>query len=358
MREAGLPSADSYRPYMMKTPNKKAKYKKLAIWTIIFAAIIIIPDASMYWQQFKVQTETLPEKYKSYTALDSLVDDYYEIVSINGGFVEPVLQTNDSTIIIIAGDRLEKENETFIENSWYKINLRGQITDSLKLKFRQNENHHFDTFNEYILNTDQNTYNTWIINNDSAGIPIKNIVDNKRFTQKEVDSFLPKEKYLAVSFTDTIAGEAKNAHKLFFLKNNTWHYLITDSLFYHSSTYNQNEKEVKYTLTPYDSSALFQRTFVHKEHWKESSFWNISKHLTWGTGNGSSEHGWDGTSYFQITMPKKNIYFKQFVTIDEDGTLRDRFQYFIYKPIDGHYLLLNDMENRRNYLIRPKNKFN
>lgn len=342
----------------MKIPNKKAKYKKLAIWTIAFAVIILLPDTSMYWQRFKLRTETLPELYKGYTELDSLLDDYYEVVRINGGFIEPVLQTNDSTIIIITGNSLETETEAFIENSWYKINLKGQLTDSLKLKFRQNENHHFDTFNDYILDTDQNTYNTWLINNNSNGIPIKNIADNKRFAQKEVDNLLDKEKYLAVSFSDTISGEAKNAHKLFFLKNNTWHYLITDSLFYHSSTYNQNDKEVKYTVTPYDSSTLFQRTFVHKEHWKESSFWNISKYLTWGTGNGSSGNGWDGTSYFQITMPKKNIYFKQFVTVDEDGTLRERFNYFIYKPIGGDYLLLNDTENRRNYLIRPKSKFN
>lgn len=342
----------------MKIPNKKAKYKKLAIWTIAFAVIILLPDTSMYWQRFKLRTGILPELYKGYTELDSLLDDYYEVVRINGGFIEPVLQTNDSTIIIITGNSLETETEAFIENSWYKINLKGQLTDSLKLKFRQNENHHFDTFNDYILDTDQNTYNTWLINNNSNGIPIKNIADNKRFAQKEVDNLLDKEKYLAVSFTDTISGEAKNAHKLFFLKNNTWHYLITDSLFYHSSTYNQNDKEVKYTVTPYDSSTLFQRTFVHKEHWKESSFWNISKYLTWGTGNGSSGNGWDGTSYFQITMPKKNIYFKQFVTVDEDGTLRERFNYFIYKPIGGDYLLLNDIENRRNYLIRPKSKFN
>ncbi|MFD2902878.1 hypothetical protein [Sphingobacterium anhuiense] len=342
----------------MKIPNKKAKYKKLAIWTIAFAVIILLPDTSMYWQRFKLRTETLPELYKGYTELDSLLDDYYEVVRINGGFIEPVLQTNDSTIIIITGNSLETETEAFIENSWYKINLKGQLTDSLKLKFRQNENHHFDTFNDYILDTDQNTYNTWLINNNSNGIPIKNIADNKRFAQKEVDNLLDKEKYLAVSFTDTISGEAKNAHKLFFLKNKTWHYLITDSLFYHSSTYNQNDKEVKYTVTPYDSSTLFQRTFVHKEHWKESSFWNISQYLTWGTGNGSSGNGWDGTSYFQITMPKKNIYFKQFVTVDEDGTLRERFNYFIYKPIGGDYLLLNDIENRRNYLIRPKSKFN
>ncbi len=342
----------------MKIPNKKAKYKKLAIWTAAFAVIIVLPDASMYWQQFKLRTEALPEPYKGYTELDSVIDDYYEIIRIDSEFIEPVLQANDSTIIIITGGRTEKASNVFIENNWYKFNLKGQLTDSLKLKFRQNENHHFDTFNDYILDTDQNTYRTWIINNDSNAIPIKNIADDKRFTQNEVENLLSQQKYLSVSFTDRISGEDKNTHKLFFLKNNTWHYLITDALFYHSSTYNQNDKEVKYTVTPYDSSTLFKRTFVHKEHWKESSFWNKSKHLTWGTGNGSSGNGWDGTSYFQITMPKKNIYFKQFVTIDEDGTLRERFNYFIYKPIGGDYLLLNDIENRKNYLIRPKSKFN
>jgi|GEM_PF-832166 len=343
----------------MERPKRKLNAKKIAVWLIIIITIIVLPDASMYWQQFKLKTERLPKGYNVYAELDSIVDDYYEVIRIDGGFIEPVVQANDSAIIIICGRQMQNKNIQTIENIWYRLGENGQITDSLHYTSTYNENHHYETFNDYILDTGRGTYNTWIRNKDTTNIPIQNIDSKRRFSKEEVDIFLAKDFYITSNYTDTATAQDQNVHKLFYFKDDSWHYLITDAHFYNSSTYIQNEKEVKYVLSMHDTTdaaGLLRRSFIHKEHWREHSFWNIGKNLSWGTGNGSDAGGWTGSSYFELTLPRKSIHFKQFVAIDEDGTLRDRFHYFIYKPDSGQYLLLNDIENRTYYIIRPKNK--
>ncbi|WP_146186596.1 hypothetical protein [Pedobacter sp. HMWF019] len=235
----------------------KITYKKIIIGLILIAAIMIIPDVSMYYQQYKLRSEKLPEIYKAYAGLDSLKDNEYEVLKINTEVIEPILQANESTIVITSGHYIKGENGDTLENVWYTINPKGEV---IKSQTR----------------------------------PKVNVAD---------------------------------------------------------------AKEVKYQESTYDidkNAGLISREFVHKENWMEYSFWNIGKNLHWGTGNSSGRKGWIGTSYFQIKMPKKMLHFKQFVEIDEDGTFRDRFSYFVYKPKIGEYLLLNDTPNRIYYLIRPK----
>ena len=56
-------------------------------------------------------------------------------------------------------------------------------------------------------------------------------------------------------------------------------------------------------------------------------------------------------------MPKKTVHFKDPVEIEyPEEVVRDRFIYSIYKPKNGEYLLLSDIQNNRHYLIRPKIK--
>ena len=122
------------------------------------------------------------------------------------------------------------------------------------------------------------------------------------------------------------------------------------------ATYYTNNFEVKYESSTDEldrKPGLIKRVFVNKEEWIGTSFW----HLDFGWGGGSRGDRWNGTSYFEITMPKKKLHFAQPVEIESfDGSLRDLFIYNIYKPKRGHFLLLNDTENSRYYLIRPKVK--
>lgn len=90
----------------------------------------------MYYQRYKLRLEKLPNIYKTYATIDSIKDNDYEILEINGAYSEPVLQINDSTIVIINGYSEETEDGSRdVKNAWYKINNGGQITDSLNYKY-------------------------------------------------------------------------------------------------------------------------------------------------------------------------------------------------------------------------------
>ena len=104
------------------------------LWIIIgVLAIILVPDTDMYYQRLKLKFDTLPEVYKKYHTLDSIQDDYYEVLEIVSEYYEPVLQINDSTIVIIADYSKENDDGSRAEkNVWYKVNLKGKIIDSLK----------------------------------------------------------------------------------------------------------------------------------------------------------------------------------------------------------------------------------
>lgn len=337
--------------------NIKKKY--IILWCVIIIAIIIFPDIKMYYQQYKLRSEKLPEKFLSYSTLDNLKDHDYEVLKIYGGFNEPVLQGNDSTIIIISGSRKEsKDGGDDIVNKWYKINLNGQITDSLQYSYKSlNSTHSYQTFNDYIVDVDQNTYSNWIKDGDTIHYPYKNITDNKIFSVSEAQKIIADKEYMYddIIHSDTTDNDYK--YKLVVFKDNVWNYFYTEKSWTDYPTYKTNKKSIQYDTSTYtiDTQAnLIKRDYVHKEKWAARSFWNLNN-FSWGSGNGSGGDGWTGTSYFSIKMPKKMLHYKQHVSIDyPDGNLRDPFSYFIYQPKNGAYLLLIDTQNQVYYLIRPR----
>ncbi len=89
------------------------KKKSVILWSIAIIAVIILPDSEMYYQRYRLRTEKLPEQYKSYTTLDSLTDNEYEVIKLSTGIHEPVIQENDSTIVIITKRDHDSEKKGF-----------------------------------------------------------------------------------------------------------------------------------------------------------------------------------------------------------------------------------------------------
>ena len=332
---------------------------KIILWLIgIVAVIILLPDASMYYQHLKLKSDTLPEVYKNYHTLDSIQDDYYEVLKIESEYQEPVLQINDTTIVIIGGYSKELDNGSRAEkNVWYKVNLKGEIIDSLSYEYNdRQETHFYRTYHGYIVDTEKNTYSSWLINGDSSTKYFKNLNDNKIFSSLEAEHIIKEKEFMHSEriSSDQDVEEAK--YKLIVYKDEVWNYFYTDKDWYELATYYDNNFEVKYECSTDELDSkpgLIKRVFVNKEEWIGTSFW----HLDFGWGGGSRGDRWDGTSYFEITMPKKKLHFAQPVEIGSyDESLRDLITYIIYKPKNGDYLLLSDIENSRYYLIRPKVK--
>lgn len=332
------------------------KSTKIILWVVGILAIIILPDANLYYQRYKLKGDKLPEVYKNYNTLDSISDNIYEVLEVDGGR-NPVIQINDSTIMIINSRSEETKDGSWEEaNSWCKINLKGQITDSLNYAYNDRKgNHNYQTFNNYVVDIKSNTYNTWVINNDSTRKPIKNLNDNKVFSNDEAKHIISTHAYLYNENipADTSGNERKQ--KILIFKNGVFNYFYADKYFNESEPHQENDNELKYEVDHIDNnSGCLQRKYVKKDEWVGHTFWD-SRTLSYGSGNGSGRIGWYGTAFFDIKMPKGIVHIKTQVEIEyPDEGVRDRFTYSIYKPKNGEYLMLSDMQNSRYYLIRPK----
>ncbi|SHE55069.1 hypothetical protein [Pedobacter caeni] len=105
----------------------KINYRKVILWIAIIICVAVLPDGRMYYQQYKLSLDKLPDTYKTYAELDSLKDDVYEVLEINSDLAEPVVQLMDSSIMIAYKSSIKTENGDSTKAIWYKINLEGEI---------------------------------------------------------------------------------------------------------------------------------------------------------------------------------------------------------------------------------------
>ncbi|WP_027388519.1 hypothetical protein [Chryseobacterium gregarium] len=335
------------------------KLTKIILWVSIgIFAIIFLPDVSIYYERIKLSFDKLPNIYRSYTTIDSIKDNQYEVVGFLSDYPEPILQVNDTTIVVFCGHSKEtKDGSRTEKNVWYKINLKGQITDSLKYQYNDSkENHFYRNYHGFIVDIKNNTYNTWLTNSDTTNRCFKNLNENKIFTVKEAAQITKEREFMNAERISSDGDSKPAKYKLTVYKNNVWNYFYTDKDWYGSDSYSTNSLAVEYLASNDESDkdqGLIKRVFVKKEEWISRSFW----HLDFGWGGGYTGDRWEGTSYFEIAMPKRKLHFKQPVEVTSpDEDFRDRFTYKVYKPKNGIYLILNDVENSRYYLIRPKRK--
>lgn len=332
---------------------------KIILWIVGICAVVILPDSNLYYQRYKLKRDKLPEIYKSYHTLDNLKDDTYEVVSIEGGFYNPVIQLKDSTIVIIYSSSEESSDGSREEqNSWYKINLQGQLTDSLNYAYNdRKEKHNYQTFYNYVVDVGGNTFNNWILNNDSISIPILNLNENKVFSAAEAKQIISTHDFLYNQNIPAVTNKNERKQKIVIFKNGVFNYFYADKYFNAFNPYKENDSEIKYEPFAFDidkNPTYINRKYVKKEEWVGRTFWD-SRTFSLGSGNGSGRIGWYGTSYFDVKMPKKTVHFKSPVKIEyPDGGVRDNFTYSVYKPKNGDYLLLSDIQNKWHYIIRPK----
>jgi hypothetical protein len=353
----------------------KLNYKKAIFIVLMLIVIAILPNINMYYQKWKVKYEKLPNIYKNRTELDSLKDNYYEVIQIVND--SNPLQINDSTIVIFGKNSLELNNgNKSITNTWYKINLKGQVKDSLKFTYTEYE-HNYRTFNNYIVDVEKNTYNNWINNGDTVNHSFKCLNEKKIFSIEETEKILKDMQYIYSEIS-----EDKEKYKLIVFKNNIWNYFYTEKEWewssYHSD-YTINEFDAdyyypiekpgdEYSIAPgapmqknrieafniNDSKSIIHREYVHKDKWIGGNFWNISEFLRAGNNSGGNvSYDWYGTCFLAIKMPMKKLYYKQKdIKITKEKEYYDTYDFCVYKPKDGEYLLLFD--NSKGYLIRPK----
>ncbi len=332
------------------------KRTKVLLSVIGIFGIIILPDFNMHYQNITLKLDQLPNAYKSYSALANLKDDTYEVLDFLSR--EPVLQLNDSTIAIVADLENENNNGDSVRRTWYKVNLKGVIRDSLVLGYTQGESKHFyKTFNNYIVDIEANTYNTWLIDSDATSKPIENLHPTKIYSSAEVEKVMLVGNYVFSTTIQSEKSEGDDINKLIFYRNKSFHIIHMENSW---TTVNDpgSKLQVKYEASDEGEdkrSAIIKRVYLHKEKWIDTSFWNLSERLTKWTGGGAGRKRWEGTAYFDLQLPKKTLHYTQPVTIDyPDQYVRADHDYSVYSPADGDYALLNEGQYFAIYLIRPK----
>ena len=326
------------------------------IWIGVIIAVIILPDLNMHYQNVMLKLDRLPKAYRSYSSLAEIKDDTYDVVDFFSA--QSVLQLNDSTIAIVTNAINQNTNDSLVIKTWYKINLKGVITDSLALNYQlENSNHLYKTFNNYIVDVEANTYSSWLTDSDTTRNPIENTQPNKIYSSAEVGKIISAENYVHSAIIPLKNSDEDYMHKLIFYRNGNFHTIYVEKNW---SKFNDatNNSQVKYESSSKNNdkeSANLKRVYVHKEQWIDASFWNLSEYLTMWTGGGLGRKRWEGTAYYDLQLPKKKLHFKEAVIIEyPDQYVREPFNYKIYKPKNGEYELLSEGEYFKTYLIRPR----
>lgn len=331
------------------------KIKKIIIGAIILGCIVVLPDAGKYYKQLAVKFQRVPEVYRTCSILDSLKDDNYEVLEIRAQYFEPILQINDSTLLIAGSRFMDQDERTTTEHFWYKLDQNGRVVDSLTYIYPNTIKHNYKTMDRYVVDTECDTYSNWISNGDTTRYPINNLDGTRTFSKKEIKKLLSTKEYMAKERHALPSDPEKWVDKLFLYGHGQWNYLLTDS--YDDPEASDSKLEITYAgeLTDENEGLDFiRREYIHKDKWIQYSFWDFGRYLKWGTGNNSHIDHWEGTSYFKIVMPHKTLYFKQPNKIYEDLKTRELNNYKVYRSNEKKYLLLKGIDLGTYYVIRPK----
>jgi len=330
------------------------KIKKIIIGAVVLGCIIVLPDAGKYYKQLAVKFQRVPEVYRTCSTLDSFKDDDYDVLEIRAQY-EPILQINDSTLLIAGSRFMDQVERTPTEDFWYKLDQNGHVVDSLTYIYPNTIPHNYKTVDRYIIDTESDTYNNWISNGDTTRYPINNLDGTRMFSTKVIKKLLSTKEYMAKQSHKLSSDPEKWVDKLFLYGHGQWNYLLTDS--YDDPEARDSKLEITYVgQLAYEDDELdfIQREYIHKDEWIQYSFWDFGRYLRWGTGNNSHIDHWEGTSYFKIVMPQKTLYFKQPNKIYEELKTRELNHYKVYRSKDKKYLLLREINRNICYVIRPK----
>jgi len=331
------------------------KIKKIIIGAVVLGCIVVLPDAGKYYKQLAVKFQRVPEVYRTCSTLDSFKDDDYDVLEIRAEYFEPILQINDSTLLIAGSRYINQVERTPKEDFWYKLDHNGHVVDSLTYIYPNTTAHNYKTMDQYIIDTENDTYSNWISNGDTTRYPINNLDGARMFSKKEIKKLLSTKEYMAKESHELSSDPEKWVDKLFLYGHGQWNYLFTDS--YDDPQGRASKLEITYAgqLTYEDDKLDFiRREYTHKDEWIQYSFWDLGRYLSWGTGNHTHTDHWEGTSYFKIVMPQKTLYFKQPNEIYEEFPIKELNDYKVYRSKDKKYLLLREINRDICYVIRPK----
>lgn len=287
-----------------------------------------------------VRFERLPDKYKSYENLQALsTDSDFNVRIFSSIYPKHAFKINDSLICIAAYSGDHRENK-ILTSSFYKVDNRGYIADSLIIT-----NDVIDIHDNYMIEKEKEYYLSWLIDEDTTQQRFVLIEDGKLVDEAVFEKHTKDVDYSDYLYvTDTVTNQ--RFVKTFYYKDNNWNKIYSEERFLIDSKY-----PVSKALEFKSIDEVATLEFYQRQEWNGHHFPDFGLYI-----NGKPSEHWKGTGYYKIKANNKEILFKRWGLrqyLDNDD-LSSYYDLRFYENPSKNYLLILDDGGYQHFLVQYK----
>lgn len=314
------------------------KGKKIILTIGIIIAIIIIPNIPFYYNCYTISNEKLPKKFENYKNIyDLKTNKDFEI----DAFFD---KRNNYPYILSDGTIILYRNSNKGNTSWYKINAKGEITDSLTKK-----GDNYSYMNGYIIRDDR-YYCSWIMDNDTLQKPFLPYKIQDNISKKDFLSLLNNR----TEYANFIGTDLKiNKHKYIFLKDKKWFYIYSKLYLPTEVDYREDTfPKLIFSEIKSNKNDIYLDYFFKKESTMRN-FWDLRNFSYGGSGGGGTSTKYYGTGYYHVKYNGKYLQFsEEQLKMDNDNNINDSSELFTLK--NTKYFILCQPFSGSIYIVKPK----
>lgn len=317
------------------------KIRRMLFIVIGFILVVfILPNISNYYHSISLLFEKKYKEEKKYTFLHQLSSNSnfniraFSTTANNTN----IFKINDSLIVASISDEHQFERDSDFTDSWYKINNKGQVIDSLTIK-----NESIYKFGNYLVNSDKSYYLTWLIDGNTKPMSFSPIENGKIIEEKDFVNYTNDSDFSLGNWS----GYDKNKkYKTIYFKDGKWNEIYTKE-------YQKiSEKRVQNKRLPFTNiDKISTLDYFYKEKWRGENFPNFNLYI-----NGRTPDHWQGTGYFTIQVNNQKIHFKRGgLKLFKDNRISDSRTLAFYENAKKTYTIISDINyGGYLYLIRYK----
>ncbi len=322
--------------FVMKTPKKR-----WMVIILVLSLIYLIGNSVSIYRNIELLFQHLPEEYINYSNLYSLDDAFsnstLETDKFKSIYNEQVVWVNDSLIAITVHTKDSLTDKTNV--SWYKINLKGELMDSITFR-----NEYVDNIDSYLINQDKNYYSTWLMDGDVTQKPFRLIEGGKLLEKEEADVYLKDAVYSNSDYFYENRNDFENEKRFkkhVVYKHNEWFQFYT-------------KDDLQLTVNRYYSNSdlefkdIGELVYFYKKDWYGDHFPDFTLYI-----NGKDPDHWTGTSFLNLKIKDEILKIQHYSKKYVDDSAR-KMPLDVYEGLNQNfYILKMEIDNGHTfYLIK------
>ncbi len=255
-----------------------------------------------------IETVLLPSSYKKFSFLyeNKTQSEDYEIKKIiHGESYENILLNtlNHEFIIEIVDSDYDRHNAGW--TTFWKVNKRGEVIDSLNTRSR---------FNETGVIFEENYYIDWVNLGEKEKQKYQEVVNFDSITASQFKVLVNKANNI------TYDSDYKNETVNCYIESNKNWIVLKSKKGFEDDFYSKEEKFFKYSNKSNQVLLSIENSLKPFHGWKDKrSFINIEKFVSKSREtksfydiNNTSRSGWHGVGYFKFSYKSSVLYFKTY----------------------------------------------